>query len=181
MGYEGLLHGGATSFFARDNQTSAVHSIPTALPRAGTRADETKRSKRSDPPAMGALDSDAADRSGRADRKGLIAILLRTRGRRIAAIGFPVPGAGQMADHSRLAVGCRAIIGPLDISHAAHGAAAQAAAGTSQIRRQDLKGNPQSDAASACTENIPAWSVQDSRTFQSAPRASAVKRSRLYL
>jgi hypothetical protein len=112
---------------------------PTALPRAGTRADETKRSKRSDPPAMGALDFDAADRSGRADRKGLTAILLRTGGRRIAAIGFPVPRAGQMADHSRLALGRRAIVRPLDISDAAHRADASTTAGTSQIQRQDLR------------------------------------------
>ena len=39
----------------------------------------------------------------------------------------------------------------------------------------------QSEAFRAWTENMPAASVQDARGVQPEPRASAVKRSRLYL
>ena len=105
---------------------------PRFCPWVGTRADETKRSKGPDPAAVGRVGSHASNRSGRAHRKGFAAVLLRTARMRLTIAGFPGEGAGQMADHSRLAIERTAIVRPLDIAGAQGPADAQAATATSQ-------------------------------------------------
>jgi hypothetical protein len=114
------------------------HPQSPRFPWLGTCADETKRSKNSDYSTVGSVDSNAADRSGRSHRKRLAEILPRTSGHTVAAIGFPVPRTGQMADHPRLVAGSRAIVRPLDISRAAYRPGPQAATGPSQAQGQEL-------------------------------------------
>jgi hypothetical protein len=109
-----LMRGGAATFLCKCNLTSAVNSIATACPWPRTRADEAKRGKGPDSSAMGQLDFDASCRSGWTYRQGFAAVLLRIAGRWIAAAGFPIEGPGQMADHSRLAVGRPAVVRSLD-------------------------------------------------------------------
>ena len=116
-----------------------VHPQLPRLPWLGTCADETKRSKTPYPSTMGRLDFDAGVRSRRPHRKRLAEILPRASGHQFAAIGLPVPRTRQVADHSRLAAGCRAIVRPLDISGASHRAGAPATNGPPQVRRRDLR------------------------------------------
>jgi len=118
--------------------TSATTLSPHGFPWLGTCADETKRSKSSDYSTVGSVDSNAAGRSRWSHRKRLAEILSRTSGHAVAAIGFPGPRAGQMADHSRLVAGCRAIVRPLDISRAPDRAGPQAATGPSQVQGEEL-------------------------------------------
>jgi hypothetical protein len=116
------------------------HPQAPRLPWLGTCADETKRSKNPDYSTVGSLDSNAAGRPGRPYRKRLAEILPRTSGYRVAAIGFPGPRAGQMANHSRLAAGCRAIVRLLDIACAPDRAGPQAATGPAQVQELRRRG-----------------------------------------
>lgn len=165
------------------------HPQSPRLPWLGTCADETKRSENPHYSALGPVDFDAAGRSRRSDRERFPEVLPRASGHEIAAIGFSGARAGQMADHSRLAAGCLATVRLLDFSRTPDRPGPQAQIGASEVQNEELRrlrvtagaARDQSSATSACTENIRSASVHDERTDQPDPRASAVKRSRLYL
>jgi hypothetical protein len=60
-----LTRGGATPSFRQDISTSAITQSPRFCPWAGTRADETKRSKGAAPAAVGRVGFDASGPTGK--------------------------------------------------------------------------------------------------------------------
>src|SRR5436309_14111384 len=106
------------------------------------RAYETAGSKGSNPRRMGPLGRQTGGRSGGADGQGFAKVLFRIGRWQVAAIGLPVAGPRQMADHPCLAAERRARRRCLGAG-AAHRAVTQAEGGARQVPGENLKTEPE--------------------------------------